>query len=86
MDYRFMPIWSEFWQDQGPKLDSIDTIDDIEYFENPFLLLYKSDNLCQLAHRLGMTTSIDTWEPTKQAVIMVQNTTTVFSLKVLQFI
>jgi hypothetical protein len=81
----FIPIWSEFWQDKAPKLDSIDTIEDIEYFENPFLTQYQSDNLCQLAHHLGMTKSIDTWEPTKQAVIMVQNIITVFSLKVLQF-
>jgi len=32
-----------------------------------------------------MTKSVDTWEPAKQAVIMVPDTTTVFSLKILQF-
>jgi hypothetical protein len=82
----FMPIWSEFWQNKSPRLDSIDTIEDIEYLENPFLPLYESDDLCQLAHCLGMTKSIDTWEPTKQAVDMVLDITTAFSLKVFQFI
>jgi hypothetical protein len=81
-----MPIWSEFWQNKSPRLDSIDTIEDIEYLENPFLPLYESDDLCQLAHCLGMTKSIDTWEPTKQAVDMVLDITTAFSLKVFQFI
>jgi hypothetical protein len=81
----FIPIWSEFWLDQAPELDSVETIDDILYSENPFLMLYKSDNLCQLAHRLGMTKSIDNWEPTKQAVDMVLNIIAAFSLKVLQF-
>jgi hypothetical protein len=84
-EVEFIPIWSEFWQDKAPKLDSIDTIEGIEYFENPFLMQYQSDNLCQLAHCLGITKSSDNWEATQKAVDMVLGITTTFSIKVLQF-
>ena len=63
---KFMPIWSEFWRDKLPIKYFEDNVGGQEYFVNPFLLLYKPHNLCELAYRLGMSENIDTWEPTEQ--------------------
>jgi hypothetical protein len=83
---KFIPIWSEFWRDKLPKRYFEDNADGQEYFENPFLMLYKPENLRQLAYRLGITEHIDTWEPIEQGVDIVNDISVEFSLEVLQFI
>ena len=83
---KFMPIWSEFWRDKPPIKYFEDNVGDQEYFTNPFLMLYKPDNLCELAYRLGMSENIDTWEPTEQGTDIIDDISVEFSLEVLQFI
>src|SRR5271157_406480 len=73
---KFMPIWSEFWRDKLPVKYFEDNVGGQEYFANPFLLLYKPDNLCELAYRLGISGNIDTWEPdepVEQSVDMIED-------------
>ena len=84
--HKFMPIWSEFWHDKIPKKYSEYVAEGQEYFENPFLMLYKPDNLNQLAYRLGINENYDTWEPTENSVDMIEDISIDFSLEVLQFI
>jgi len=83
---KFIPIWSEFWRDKLPKRYFEDNADGQEYFENPFLMLYKPDSLIELAYRLGITEHIDTWEPIEQGADIVNDISVEFSLEVLQFI
>jgi hypothetical protein len=83
---KFIPIWSEFWRDKLPKRYFEDNADGQEYFENPFLMLYKPDGLIELAYRLGITEHIDTWEPIEQGADIVNDISVEFSLEVLQFI
>ena len=83
---KFIPIWSEFWRDKLPKRYFEDNADGQEYFENPFLMLYRPENLHQLAYRLGITEHIDTWEPIEQGAAMIDDISVEFSLEVLQFI
>jgi hypothetical protein len=83
---KFIPIWSEFWRDKLPKRYFEDNADGQEYFENPFLMLYKPDNLIELAYRLGITEHIDTWEPIEQGATIIDDISVEFSLEVLQFI
>ena len=83
---KFMPIWFEFWRDELSARYFEDNADGQQYLENPFLLLYKPDNLHQLAYRLGVTENIDTWESTEQGANMIEDIAVEFSLKVLQFI
>ena len=49
-------------------------------------MLYKPDNLNQLAYRLGINENYDTWEPTENSVDMIEDISIDFSLEVLQFI
>jgi len=83
---KFIPIWSEFWRDKLPQRYFEDNADGQEYFENPFLMLYKPDSLIELAYRLGITEHIDTWEPIEQDADIVNDISVEFSLEVLQFI
>jgi hypothetical protein len=83
---KFIPIWSEFWRDKLPQRYFEDNADGQEYFENPFLMLYKPDSLIELAYRLGITEHIDTWEPIEQGADIVNDISVEFSLEVLQFI
>jgi hypothetical protein len=83
---KFLPIWSEFWRNKTPTEDFGDNTDGVEYFKNPFLMMYKPDNLCQLAYRLGIIENIDTWETTEQAPDIIDDIIVGFSLEVLQFI
>ena len=83
---KFIPIWYEFWRDKLPQRYFEDNADGQEYFENPFLMLYKPENLRQLAYRLGITEHIDTWEPIERGVDIVNDISVEFSLEVLQFI
>jgi len=83
---KFLPIWSEFWRDKLPKRYFEDNADGQEYFENPFLMLYRPENLHQLAYRLGITEHIDTWEPIEQGASIIDDISVEFSLEVLQFI
>ena len=83
--HKFMPIWSEFWHDKIPKNYSASVAEGQEYFENPFLMLYRPDNLNQLAYRLGINDNYNTWEPTENGVDMVEDISIDFSLEVLQF-
>lgn len=83
---KFLPIWSEFWHDKNTSRDSVDKTEGQEYFENPFLILYKPDDLYQLAYRLGITENIDAWELTEQSVGIIEDITVEFSIEVLQFI
>jgi hypothetical protein len=83
---KFMPIWSEFWRDKLPVKYFEENVGGQEYFANPFLMLYKPHNLCELAYRLGMSENIDTWEPTEQGVDIIEDISVEFSLEVLQFI
>jgi len=83
---KFIPIWSEFWRDKLPTRYFEDNADGQEYFENPFLMLYKPDGLIELAYRLGITEHIDTWEPIEQGADIVNDISVEFSLEVLQFI
>ena len=83
---KFIPIWSEFWRDKLPERYFQDNADGQEYFENPFLMLYRPENLHQLAYRLGITEHIDTWEPIEQSAEIVNDISVEFSLEVLQFI
>jgi len=82
---KFMPIWSEFWHDKLPVKYFEDNVGGQEYFANPFLLLYKPHNLCELAYRLGISENIDTWEPDEQGADIIEDITVDFSLEVLQF-
>ena len=83
---KFIPIWTEFWRDKLPQRYFKDNADGQEYFENPFLMLYKPDSLIELAYRLGITEHIDTWEPIEQDADIVNDISVEFSLEVLQFI
>jgi hypothetical protein len=83
---KFMPIWSEFWRDKLHVKYFEDNAGGQEYFANPFLMLYKPHNLCELAYRLGMSENIDTWEPTEQGADIIDDISVDFSLEVLQFI
>ena len=83
---KFIPIWSEFWRDKLPKRYFQDNADGQEYFENPFLMLYRPENLHQLAYRLGITEHIDTWEPIELGTVIIDDISVEFSLEVLQFI
>ena len=83
---KFIPIWSEFWRDKLPQRYFEDNADGQEYFENPFLMLYKPENLRQLAYRLGITEHIDTWEPIELGTVIIDDISVEFSLEVLQFI
>ena len=83
---KFIPIWSEFWRDKLPQRYFEDNADGQEYFENPFLMLYKPDSLIELAYRLGITEHIDTWKPVEQGADIVNDISVEFSLEVLQFI
>ena len=83
---KFLPIWSEFWRNKTPTEDFGDNTDGVAYFKNPFLMMYKPDNLCQLAYRLGIIENIDTWETTEQAADIIDDIIVGFSLEVLQFI
>ena len=83
---KFIPIWSEFWRDKNTLRDSVDKTDGQEYFENPFLMLYKPDNLYQLVYRLGIIENFDTWELTEQSTGIIKDIKVEFSLEVLQFI
>ena len=83
---KFLPIWSEFWRNKTPIEDFGDNTDGVEYFKNPFLMMYKPDNLCQMAYRLGIIENIDPWETTKQAADIIDDIIVGFSLEVLQFI
>jgi len=83
---KFIPIWSEFWRDKLPKRYFEDNADGQEYFENPFLMIYKPENLHQLAYRLGITEHIDIWEPIEQGATIIDDISVEFSLEVLQFI
>ena len=85
-EHKFMPIWSEFWRDKLTVKYFEDNVDGQEYFANPFLLLYKPNNLCELAYRLGMSENIDIWEPTEQGADIINDISVDFSLEVLQFI
>ena|SRR5208283_1539632 len=84
--HKFMPIWSEFWHDKLPVKYFEDNVGGQEYYANPFLMLYKPHNLCELAYRLGMSENIDTWEPTEQGADIIEDISVEFSLEVLQFI
>ena len=84
--HKFMPIWSEFWHDKIPKKYFEYVTEDQEYFENPFLMLYKPYNLNQLAYRLGINESYNTWEPTENGEDMIADISIDFSLEVLQFV
>ena len=81
-----MPIWSEFWRDKLPVKYFEDNVGGQEYFTNPFLMLYKPNNLCELAYRLGMSENIDTWEPIEHGADIIDDISVEFSLEVLQFI
>ena len=83
---KFIPIWSEFWRDKLPERYFQDNADGQEYFENPFLMLYRPENLHQLAYRLGITEHIDTWKPIEQGAAIIDDISVKFSLEVLQFI
>ena len=83
--HKFMPIWSEFWHDKLPIKYFEDNVGGQEYFDNPFLILYKPHNLYELAYRLGMSENIDTWEPTEQGADIIDDISVEFSLEVLQF-
>ena len=83
---KFIPIWSEFWRDKLPKRYFEDNADGQEYFENPFLMLYRPENLHQLAYRLGITEHIDTGEPIEQGAVIIDDISVEFSLEVVQFI
>jgi hypothetical protein len=80
-----MPIWSEFRHDKLHVKYFEDNTGSQEYFANPFLMLYKPHNLCELAYRLGMSENIDTWEPTEQGADIIDDISVDFSLEVLQF-
>ena len=82
----FLPIWSEFWCDKISTQYFEDNAEGQEYFKNPFLMLYKPHNLCELAYRLGISESFDRWEPTEQGVDIIEDITVDFSLEVIQFI
>jgi len=83
---KFIPIWSEYWRDKLPQRYFEDNADGQEYVENPFLMLYRPENLHQLAYRLGITEHTDTWEPIEQGADIVNDISVEFSLEVLQFI
>ena len=83
---KFISIWSEYWRDKLPQRYFEDNADGQEYFENPFLMLYKPDGLIELAYRLGITEHIDTREPIEQGADIVNDISVEFSLEVLHFI
>jgi len=83
--HKFMPIWAEFWRDKIPKKYLEYVAEGQEYFENPFLMLYRPGNLNQLAFRLGINENYNTWEPTENGVDMLEDISIDFSLEVLQF-
>jgi hypothetical protein len=82
---QLIPIWSEFWRDNLPKSYFQDNANGQDYFENPFLMLYRPENLHQVAYRLGITEHIDTWEPIELGADLVSDISVEFSLEVLQF-
>jgi hypothetical protein len=83
---KFMPIWSELWHNKIPKRYFKDFAEGQEYFENPFLMLYKPNDLNQLAYCLGINENYNAWEPTENGVDMIEDISIDFSLVVLQFI
>jgi hypothetical protein len=83
---KFLPIWSEFWRNKISPQYLEDNTDGQEYFKNPFLMLYKPHNLCELAYRLGISETFDRWELTEQGVDLIEDITVDFSLDVIQFI
>jgi hypothetical protein len=83
---KFMTIWSEFWRNKISTRYFEDNGDGQGYFKNPFLMLYKPSNLCELVYRLGISENFDTRELTEQGAEVIEDITVDFSLEVIQFI
>ncbi len=76
---KFVPIWADFCLSKGISMGFNCNIDEVEYRKNPFLYFYSPDNLLDLAYTMGATITSDTWEPNKQAVMLVLNIINSFS-------
>ena len=80
---KFVPIWADFCASTGNAIELISDVKGIEYKENPFLYFYYPNNLRDLVHTMGATSSPNIWDPNGNDLEVILNAVKMFSYTVM---